>query len=943
MASSIATATNLTCEYASRQLGIDTARPRFSWWMGDTRPGAAQTAYRLQVAKPAAVSGGAGSGRGGAAAQPPAFSESDLVWDTGEVVSADSVLVEYAGEALASRTRYVYRVRIRDQQEEWSDWSEPDWFETAFLDSAEWQAQWIGPSDGDDTRGPAPLMRASFSTSGAVASARLYVAARGLAELSINGARVGADVLSPGWTDYDFRAQYLTYDVTDLVTEGTNVLGAVVGDGWYSGRIARIKDGESRFGARPQLLCELHVIDASGAEEVVASGPAWTWRNGPITASDIYDGERYDARLELPGWDTPDGSTDGWQPVRVIGPALSHWDGDGRDGGDPLRPEVPVLDAKAVPPVRWVKQLVPVERTEPETGRHVFDLGQNITGWARVRLVGTKDATITLRFAEMLNPDGTLYVENLRSAEATDTYTCATDGEFDWEPRFTFHGFRYVEVSGVDSAPQIDQVTGVVLHNDLPLTGSFHSSHPLVNQLQSNIQWGQRGNYLEAPTDCPQRDERLGWTGDAQVFIPTAAFNMQVAPFFTKWQRDLVDSQGSQGTIPSIAPAIRYVKPSDENDGGPAWSDAFVICPWTIRERYGDTRIIAEHFEAMLRFIESMRAQSRGLIRSDQFVVGWGGYGDWVSMDAPEGSRVGATPKDLIGTAYFAHSTDLVRRMAELLGRSRDAIQLRDLHRRIVQAFRSEFVTAGGRLLGDTQTSYVISLAFDLLPQELRPAALDRLVRDLERRGWRLSTGFVGTPLLCPVLTRFGREDVAYRLLLQEEFPSWLYTVHQGATTMWERWNSYTHEHGFGPVDMNSFNHYAYGSVGDWMYSSVAGLRVDMSDPAEPPIRIAPKPGFGLTDARAELVTPFGSAASGWTIDGETVRLEITVPANAWARVIIPAGASNVEIDAEEGESRLEELVVHEESADGLFFFRVAAGEYAFSWRLASTAAAPMQ
>ncbi len=905
----------LTCEHRDRPLGIDCARPRFSWWMDDSRPGAMQSAYHLQVA------------------DDEGFAATAMVWETGERVSAESVLVPYDGAPLRSCSRYYFRVRLRDHLEQWSDWSDASWFETAFLEPGEWQAEWIVPADDDgDSGGPPPYLRRRFGASGEILSARLYLAARGLAEVSLNGSRVGEDVLSPGWTDYDARTQYLTYDVGSLIRTGENALCVILGDGWYSGRIARVRDERRCFGARPQLLCELHLTLRSGEKEVIRSDASWMWRTGALLASDIYDGESYDARAELPGWDSPGADEAGWSAVRVVGPASAAWDGTvpSSSGG-------PAIDAKVVPPVRAVEELTPVRQTEPESGTYVFDLGQNITGWARIRLTAKAGTTITLRFAEMLNPDGTLYVENLRSAKATDTYVCAGDGEFVWEPRFTFHGFRYVEVSGVASAPGPERITGVVLHNDLEETGVFQCSHPLVNRLQSNIRWGQRGNYLEAPTDCPQRDERLGWTGDAQVFIPTAAFNMQVAPFFAKWQRDMADSQGPQGTIPSVAPAIRYMTPADENDGGPAWSDAFVICPWTVYEKYGDLRIVAEHYEAMSRFVDSMRRRSRGLIRSDQFVEDWGGYGDWVSMDAPEGSTIGATPKDLIGTAYFAYSVDLLRRMAEALGRSRDVVMLRDLHRRIVTAFRGEYVTASGRLLGDTQTSYVVALAFDLLPQELRQPAVDRLVRLLELRNWRLSTGFVGTPLLCPVLTRFGREDVAYRLLLQEEYPSWLYTVNQGATTMWERWNSYTHEHGFGPVSMNSFNHYAYGSIGDWMYTSVAGLAVDMSEPGEPVIRIAPKPGYGLTGASAELVTPYGAAKSSWTMDEGLVTLDVLIPANAWARAVIPAGQSDIRIDAEEGEAHLEDLVVPEDNADGLYTFRVAAGRYQFVWTTAAS------
>jgi len=916
-----ATPVSLLTEHQAHALGIDVRRPRFSWRMDDSRPGALQTGWRVQVSS--------NSG----------FQDGDLVWDSGETDGARSVLVPYQGEALESHTRYFFRVMVCDHHASWSDWSEPSWFETSFL-NGEWSANWI--SAGDETPDtelpvspgagkPAPFLRRSFQLSGNATDARVHVAARGLYELYINGRRVGHDVLSPGWTDFNKRCQYITYDVSDLLVPGENVMAATLGDGWYSGRIARVRDGKRCFGSKPQLLVELKVRTHDGGMNAIVSDADWRWTTGPIERSDIYDGEAYDARKEIAGWNEPGTPGGSWEPVRVVGPALASWSGD-------IAEEPPALDAKVVPPVRRVREITPVSVTQPAPGHYVYDLGQNITGWARISVAGAAGSTLTMRFAEMLQADGSLYTENLRSAIATDRYTFAADSRVSWEPRFTFHGFRYVELSGIDLQPSVEQVTGIVLHNDLEETGTFSCSSELINQLQSNITWGQRGNYLEVPTDCPQRDERLGWTGDAQVFIPTAAFNMNVAPFFQKWQRDLADSQGARGTVPSVAPAIRYMVPEDEHDGGPAWSDAMIICPWTIYQRYGDLRILADHYDSMRRFVDSMERGSRGLIRSDEFVIPWGGYGDWVSMDAPAGSSVGATPKDLIGTAYFAHSTRLLRRVAELLGKREDVVTLGDLHRRIVRAFQNEYLTGGGRLLGDTQTSYVVALAFDLLPGEYRQGAVDRLVRHLERRGYRMNTGFVGTPLLCPTLSRFGRADVAYKLLQQQEFPSWLYTVNQGATTMWERWNSYTHKDGFGPVSMNSFNHYAYGSIGDWMYRSVAGIEVRFDSLArgEAVLTIAPLPGFGLTHAHGELMTPFGKAASGWSIKAERVTLAITVPPNAWAHVEIPAGSAEVEIDADEGGEDLESLIIHEETAGGVFHFRVAAGAYRFAWDLVS-------
>lgn len=488
-----ATVTALSIEHG-HPIGIDTPVPRFSWQMADVRPGAAQRSYRIQVA----------SG--------PAFSDAKVIWDSGEVTRSNSVLVPYAGPSLSSHTRYHVRVAIQDHHEQWTDWSESLRFETAYL-SGEWEASWIAGPEEESPRSeegrpgdvhPAPYVRKEIDVPAAAlegATVRLSVACRGLAEVFINGRRVGEDVLAPGWTDYNLRCQYITYDVTDYLVPGTNVIGAILGDGWYSGRIARLRDGERRFGSTPQLLLELRA--ASGL--LAVSDGSWRWAYGPIIRSDIYDGEVYDARKELAGWNEPGTSDAEWKPVRVVGPARASWNGN-------ISETPPMLDAKVVPPVRRVREIVPVAITQPDS-RHIYDLGQNITGWARIAVAGKAGQTITVRFAEMLQEDGSLYTENLRSALATDSYTFAADGEITWEPRFTFHGFRYVELSGIHIEPDSKQVTGVVLHNDLEETGRFSCSSELINQLQSNIQWGQRGNYLEAPTDCPQRDERLGWTG----------------------------------------------------------------------------------------------------------------------------------------------------------------------------------------------------------------------------------------------------------------------------------------------------------------------------------------------------------------------------------------------------------------------------------------------
>ncbi len=509
-------------------------------------------------------------------------------------------------------------------------------------------------------------------------------------------------------------------------------------------------------------------------------------------------------------------------------------------------------------------------------------MGQNMVGWVRLKVKGPAGTTVTLRFGEMLNPDGTLYTANLRTARATDYYTLGSDGEETWEPRFTFHGFRYVEVSGLPGKLTEDAVTGVVVHSDAPLAGSFECSDSLLNQLQHNIQWGQKGNYLDVPTDCPQRDERLGWTGDAQVFIRTGIFNRDVAAFFTKWQRDLADSQSPEGAFPMVVPS--ELAP----DGGPAWADAGIICPWTVYLCYGDTAILAEHYDSMARFITYMERTSKDLIRCYEGHPGFPGFGDWLALDG-SGVTPGGTRHDLIGTAFFAYCARLMSRIAAILGKQTDAERYGRLFEDVRAAFQARFVAPSGLLVGGTQTSYVLALYFDLLPSEQRPIAVEQIVRDIQRRGGHLSTGFVGTSYLPFVLSDGGRLDAAYNLLFQKTWPSWLYAVTQGATTIWERWDGWTHDKGFQTTEMNSYNHYAYGAIGDWLYQVVAGLGLDADRPAYEHVIIRPNPEARLTYARAEYNSIRGKVASGWKVEDGKLTLSVTVPVGSTATVYVPS------------------------------------------------------
>lgn len=863
------TATNLRTEYLVDPLGMDELAPRFYWWIGDERPGAIQTAYRIRVASD------------------PALLASDTpdLWDSGKVTSNQQTHVVYAGLALASRRRAVWDVTIWDADGIASAPSQPATFEMGLLESGDWLARWIAtPLEGSGwTLPPVPMLTRSFSIDKPVARARLYISALGLYDASINGRRVGDDYFRPGWTDYRKRIQYQTYDVTSHLHQSENQIDVLLADGWYCGRIAHLERG-LLYGTKPALLAQLEMTHTDGSVTTVVSDTSWVWAESPIRASDMLQGEEHDARR--PADDGPQSAV-----LEV------EW------------PHVPLV-AQVNEPVRVVREIAPIDepkRVHASWGTHsyIFDFGQNFAGIVRLKIAGPRGATIRLRYAEMLKPDGTLYTDNLRSARATDTYTLSGDPQGEtWSPRFTFHGFRYVELSYHErwthkdvtllGPPARDTLTGLVLMSATPETGSFECSDPLLNRLQSNIQWGQRSNFLEVPTDCPQRDERLGWTGDAQVFAPTAAYNMDVAAFFTKWSRDIDDAQLADGQVPSIAPRL-----FESHDGGPGWSDARIVCPWTMLLAYGDRRILERHYDPIKRWLGWQASTARNGLRCYKNAPYWIGFGDWVALDDPSQPSHGGTPRDLIGTAYFAYASGLFVQIARLLGRDDDAQRFTKHRHEAIDAFNREFVTPAGRISAATQTACLMALAFDLLPETKRPVVVEQLVDLLARHRDHLTTGFLGTPLLCPTLTRFGRVDLAYKLLLNETFPSWLYTVKNGATTMWERWNSWTAESGFGPVGMNSFNHYAYGAIGRWMYDAIAGIAIDPTKPGYEHILLNPMPGGGLTRARGELKTIRGVVSAQWSITDQQFNYHARIPANSKATLTLPNGTTHI-LDAGE-------------------------------------------
>jgi alpha-L-rhamnosidase len=745
------------------------------------------------------------------------------------------------------------------------DRGETTWFEAGLLERSDWRAKWIGAtfSGGPRTTFPPPLLRQEVSLEAGVKKARLYVSALGLYEFRINGQRVGEDLLAPGWTDYRKRVRYQTYDVTSLLREGENALGAMLGDGWYCGNLEW--RGRELYGDRPWLLAQLEVDLDDWSTVTIWSDESWKFTLGPVLEADLLMGEGYDARKELPGWDKAGFDDSHWIGVQTSEHSM--------DLVAPVGPMVRVTEEiKPVGP--------PVEMPRWPRPDYIFDLGQNMVGVVRLKVKGDAGATVRLRFGEVLDSNGRLYTENLRGAKQTDYYTLRGDpnGE-EWTSQFTFHGFRYVEVYDYPGPISEDAITGIVFHSDTPRTGEFECSDPLVNKLQANIDWGWRGNSVDIPTDCPQRDERLGWTGDAQVFVRTACFNRDVSGFFAEWQDTLRESQSEKGEFPCTAPNTGVVN----QDGGPAWADAGVICPWTVYRCYGDTGILERHYDSVKAFLGYMERTHKDFIRSYEGYEGFRGFGDWLSIEA-------YTPEDLIGTAFFAYCTGLGAKMASVLGKSEDAEKFRALSETVKKAFQKKYVAEDGKLTPPTQTAYLLALQFDLMPEGLREAAAKELVADIEAREGHLSAGFVGSSYANHVLCEGGRNDVAFRLLGQKSWPSWLYPVTQGATTIWERWDGWTEEKGFQDPGMNSFNHYAYGAIGAWLYQRVAGIELDPEVPGYKRFILRPTPGEGLDWAKGSLLTGYGLIESSWKVSGGVFDWTARVPANTSARAYLPPG-----------------------------------------------------
>jgi alpha-L-rhamnosidase len=808
-------------------LGIGTPTPRLSWVIPQAEQGFEQTAYEIELARGEARS-------------------SSVV-----VESRDQVLVPWPAEPLAARESVQVRVRVRGDAE-WSDWSQPATVAAGLLSVDDWTARFVSPVELGGMEMPAPVLRTTFNLPSDSVSARLYATAHGVYEATINGQPVGEHVLAPGWTSYSHRLRYQTYDVTDLLAVGQNEIEVLLGNGWYRGRLG-FQGGRAKYGDRLALLAQLEVTTADGSVQTIATDESWSARESKVLADDLYDGQRTDLRGPAGG------SRE--SAVAVVDGDLSR------------------LVAPDGPPVRVTQTLPAVKVFSSPSGATLVDFGQNLVGWVRLRVRGHASGDeVVVRHAEVLE-HGELGVRPLRTAKATDSYLLAGDAEEVLESRLTFHGFRYAEISGVPDLRGED-IEAVIIGSDLRRTGWFTSSNALLNRFHENVVWGMRGNFVDVPTDCPQRDERLGWTGDIQVFSPTASFLFDSAGFLTSWLADLAAEQEPDGSVP-------YVVPDVIGNPGPAaaaWGDAAVVVPWVVYQRSGDAALLERQLPSMRAWVDRIS----GLAGADRLWSGGFQFGDWLDPTAPPDNPAAAqADPDVIATAHLARSAEIVALAAEVVGDLETAKRYEGLAAEVRHAFAGEYVTAGGRVLSDAPTAYALALEWALLPTESQRTRAGLRLADLVRTsGFRISTGFVGTPLMTDALTSAGEVDLAYRLLLQTGCPSWLYSVSMGATTVWERWDSMLPDGSINPGEMTSFNHYALGAVADWMHRTVAGLAP--AAPAYRDLEIRPLPGGGLASASARHLTPYGEASVSWHRADGRMNLQVQVPVGSTATVHVP-------------------------------------------------------
>jgi len=836
----------------NQPLGFYDANPRFSWVLSAHQKIKMQTHYRIVVAS-----------------SPSLLPNKPDLWDSQKVASQQSTFVPYAGLPLGSKQKVYWQVRYWGNESVASSWSNTHVFELGLLSNQDWQAQWIEIKPTQPiklNRYNTPIhipqhLRKEFNANKKIQKARLYITAKGIFEAFINGMRIGDDVLTPGYTPYKKRIETLTYDVTQQVQTGKNAIGIQLAEGWYAGRFGPKRHWHKKLNLTPKVLAQLELTFDDGSTQKIITDKTWrATQNGPVRTSGLYDGETYDANYALGDWHQVGFNDTAWSDVVVS----------------------PINSAVKLEPKRHFtsknKEVLPTLSIQQVGGKTIFDLGQNMVGVPKIRIPMLKGKTLNLRFGEGVNKDGSLFTKNLGSAKQLDFYTASQDGVVEWQPQFTFHGFRYVEISGFDTrfTPQKEWVSGIVQYTDFDVTGSFTSSHSELNQFQSNIEWGLKGNFLDIPTDCPQRAERLGWTGDALAFATTSLFIADSHAFWAAWMQSIREEQFENHGIPVVVP----------NEVGEivqaGWSDAAVTIPWDVYTRTGDKTILADNYAMMTRWIKYHQTQLKNGI-SEMWTVG-----DWLQpYSTRKDSRRGQTDHSLISTAFYARSVELTRNTARVLGKTDDAMRYSTLYNTIKARFQAHFFDDNGRLqVGEqTQTSYLLAIGFDLLDAPTMQKAIPHLLATFDAANGHLRTGFLGTPLIAPVLDKVGRADVAFDLVFKQSYPSWLFSVTQGATTVWERWDGFTYENGYAKK-AGSLNHYAYGAIGQWMYDRIVGISPLQAGYKK--ILIAPLITEHLEFAQGEFQSPYGLITSHWKKQKEGTLLNINIPTSTTAIINIP-------------------------------------------------------
>jgi alpha-L-rhamnosidase len=914
-----------TINYFENPLGIDDRNPRINWKMSSKERNKKQSAYQIIVAE----------------SENDLNKEKNLIWDSGKKISEQNTQVHYAGIPLKSGQQCFYKIRIWDEKGMVSKWSQTGLWSMGLLNEIDWKANWIGFKTKDyNTKDTlhlpaAPYLRKTFSIKKKIAKATLYATSLGVYEMFLNGNKIGNDLLTPGWTDYNKRIYYKTYNLTNFIEEGENALGSILGDGWYSGYVGPKVLSKPRnrelYGLHPALFCQLEIKYEDGSNETIITDTTWKASEGPIIYSDLLMGVAYNANFELTGWNSPQYDDKSWQSVYLH---------EGTKG---------LLQAYPGHSIQKYQEVVPIEITEPTKNVYIFNLGQNFAGHSRLKVSGSKNDTIVMRFGERLNADGTLMTENLRFARATDTYILKGDETEVWEPVFTYHGFQYVEVTGLKNKPTKNTITGIAFGSSTPMVSKFKSSDETLNRMFENVIWTQRSNFMEIPTDSPQRDERLGWLGDAQIFSESAHYNANLGAFNAKWFADLRDAQYDFGAYPTFAPQpypklIWY---------SPGWMEAGIMVPYNTFLFYGDTKIISDHYESMTKFMDYHIKKSKTYNfypeNSWTEIGPNGGFGDWLAVTDKNLSH------DIMASMYYQYALKIMAEMSTALNKLDKAEYYKSIYDTSVKAFIEHYMNEDGKFIinetkygdakgyfegekgftGHTQSAYATAIYFDILPNNLKEKAANQLLKLLEENNYLPSSGILGIRQLLPALSAIGHSNLAYKILLRKDYPSWGFQIENGATTIWERWNSYTPEKGFNGKmnsEMNSFNHYAFGAFSQYLFSNMAGINSEGVGFEK--ILIKPQLGdLSLTKVHGEYNSIHGNIVSSWLINDESsFSLEVNIPVNTTGKIYVPSiiGSKVMESDKSIDSSTIKFL----KQENNYKIFEVGSGRYHFTSKI---------